>query len=240
MNRIPTILAALALGIAGAGQSRAAVNITTEASGAAGFSYWSPTIWTSFSNTGNVLLNAVPSSSAGDFAREQTTGIPAITDGIAAPLYQINDQPNWATNHAGLATTDSSNTVTYTFGTPVVLTSIELLGGWPDAGRSDAQFSAAYSTDGVNYTTLGTAAQNIGGTGAVAWRATLTDVTPTIGNNALITGLRFTFANGDNGYQGLTEIAAYGTAVPEPGACAFLGLALPVLLGSRRRARRAA
>ena len=238
MNRISTLFAALALGLAGAGESRAALNMPTEASGVVGFSYWSPGIWSSFTNTGNVLLNAVPSASTGDFAREQTTGIPAITDGIAAPLYQINDQPNWATNHAGLATTDASNSLTYTFGTPVVLTSIELLGGWPDAGRSDALFSVAYSTDGLNYTTLESTVQNIGGTGAVAWRATLTDATPTVGNNALITNLRILFAPGDNGYQGLTEIAAYGTAVPEPGVCGFLGLALPVLLGSRRRARR--
>lgn len=234
------LLAPLTLAATLATASAAVVADLNDQSGAGPFDPYSA----SFSTTNNVLygLTGAAVVSAGDFTLEGAGGVPALNDGVVGPI--DTSKSVFATVGNGTGSGANAGTmVTFTLSMPVQLSSIVAYGGWVDSGRDEQNFDVLYSTDNGQTFTLLTTVSNKPATSQglpSVVRTILTDDSGgALAEGAVITDLRFDFnwQNGklgvENGWTGLTELAAYAV-VPEPSAMA-LGLLGGLALLRRRR-----
>jgi hypothetical protein len=154
----------------------------------------------------------------GNFVRENSRGVAALTDGSVATAYgnQTAESP-----HAAYATAGANESVTYALTGIFNLSSIVVYGGWNDAGRDQQAYNVLTSSNAGNtFDFLGTIDINPGLQG--------TDITPVSNRVAFtedslpnldtgVTHVRLEFLAVENGYTGYTEIDVFGSQQFLPG-----------------------
>ncbi len=178
------------------------------------------------------LASAV--GSGGDFAKEGTGGVAALTNGA----FSITGTPQ---SNPELATGNNNSSVLFTLdltGAPqgYDISQIVGYGGWNDQGRDRQLYSIYYSVVGDSgFTFLGTANfDNPANPSQPSAISSNFDV-----SLGWVDAIRIDFLNGqENGYAGYGEFDVVGVAhVPEPGSAGLLMLGLGAII-ARRRARR--
>ena len=186
----------------------------------------------------NDLLNGLlPVFSTGDFTREDSTGLSALTDGTFDTQWGDGTP---ASSHTAWATAGAGDSVLYNLAGPSALSEVVIYGGWNDGGRDQQSYEVFISTNGVDFTSIGDVDTNPGlqgvDLGPIGVRVSFT---PAGGGlfASNVTNLRVDFRAVENGYVGIAEIDAIGTtaAIPEPGTAALLGLGMVGLSIVRRR-----
>ncbi|MDB6155078.1 MAG: Immunoglobulin subtype [Chthoniobacteraceae bacterium] len=214
--------------------AQAAVVVTTANQIGDGVNTFNPT-FTSINTAADLLYHLAPSASAGSFTLEISGGIPILNDGAFGPLTTgtVGSHPALATVGTGGG---AGTSLTYTLPTAKVLQSFVVYGGWNDNGRDQQLFNVSYSLDGTSFLPLGsvdfnpTVAEKL----QSATQVTFTDSTGSFAAGVPIKALTITYPNGvENGYAGVTEVAAY--AVPEPNSIALAVVGGTGLLGMLRR-----
>lgn len=213
-----------------------------------------------FSTANDALLGLSPTTVVGTPNADGGEARASVTDGnlLAVPS-SANSSVFMAAGTGGGVTE-----LVYALSQATQLSSIQVFGGWFDAGRSGVNFNVAFSTDGgitynnlydtsggyyITYGDTGdnqtgglssngtTYNRNIGGAGPITTLVDVTDASGLLGGGAQITDLEFTFGNNPagHGWGGLEQLVA--TSVPEPSSYVMLGLGggLLSLMALRRR-----
>ncbi|QDU55902.1 discoidin domain-containing protein [Aeoliella mucimassa] len=169
------------------------------------------------STTAGALTNDYPSPMG-----EVSTGVSAWTDGAIIGRYAgdadgdgntSNDIDDFAIIHDGYGTISTGGSVTYDLGSVYELSQVDIFFGWNDSGRDDTSFTLRSSVDGETYTTITSVSkmENQGGGDPVTNLYNIVDdASGAIAPFARY--LQLSSIDADNGYAGLLEIDAFGTA----------------------------
>ena len=214
----------------------------TLAAGAASATPVTTTVTTSntgFAVSGNDLINGRSGVVVGNLNSEESLGSnttgSALTDGgFGSVSIASGSNPGLVQIHAG-------TTITYTLPTTVAgfaISTINSYSGWRDTGRYQQDYDVwfAFASDPTLYVDMFTvAAHPSSGIDAMASTGGL--------NGALladhVVGVRFDFANVQNGFVGYRELDVIGVAsVPEPASLLLFGLGALALAGVRRKVAR--
>ncbi|MGA2747490.1 MAG: immunoglobulin domain-containing protein [Verrucomicrobiota bacterium] len=169
---------------------------------------------------GNLPTSSTTASSSDNFVNGNgggdCGGIPVLTDGLIGPVGGgINTAFAAGGNQAG-------ETVTYTLtgaANGYNLSSIVVYGGWQDDGRDEQAYTISYSTVSAPSTFITLEALShtaaLSGNDPNATRLTFTENggAPLAANVAAVK-FDFSTGNGENNWEGYSEICIYGTAVP--------------------------
>lgn len=179
--------------------------------------------------------SATLTSTAGNFQQESSAGVTVLTDGI----FGI---PNFSSSATG--GNNGGTLLIYTLdmaASPAgyTISNINVFGGWQDPGRDQQSYTVAYSTvltpdTYTDITTVNFSPPLSGGVGSAPVYTSVaisSDSGPLADN---VSKVRFTFNASENGYCGYRELDVIGTAVPEPGSLALLGLTALGLVRRRR------
>ena len=145
--------------------AQAAVMVTTEtdlaSSGPAHLTAYTPT-FTAGGPSGSDLLEGLSASSfSGNFEREGSAGLSALTDGSVQTYYHtthLNDAVDYLTTHSAYATGDDGSAgqeAVYDLGATIDLAEIVIYGGWNDGGRDQQNVDVLVSADNISFTSLG-------------------------------------------------------------------------------------
>ena len=222
--------------------AQAAVMVTTEtdlaSSGPAHLTAYTPT-FTAGGPSGSDLLEGLSAISSGDFQKEGSAGLSALTDGSVQTYYHtthLNDAVDYLTTHSAYATGDDGSAgqeAVYDLGATIDLAEIVIYGGWNDGGRDQQNVDVLWSADNVSFTSLGaTLGGNNGGNDPISHRNSITDDGGTLASG--VRYIKLDFGNVENNYTGYTEIDAFAV-VPEPSTTALLGLGGLALILRRRK-----
>jgi hypothetical protein len=166
----------------------------------------------------DILNGLAPSAAVGNYTRENSRGVAALTDGSVTTAYgnQTAESP-----HAAYATGGVNESVTYALSGIFNISSVVVYGGWNDAGRDQQNYNLLTSSDaGSTFNLLGSIDINPGIQG--------TDITPVSNRVAFtedslpnlatgVTHVRLEFLAVENGYTGYTEIDVFGSQQFLPG-----------------------
>lgn len=176
---------------------------------------------------GDLPTNSSPVTT---FQLENSTGVAALTNGTVATFYGTGTA---ASDHSAYATAgqdaNAGKFVEYGLGAKYDLSSIVVYGGWPDGGRDRQHYDVLTSTDGTNFSPLGSIDVNPGiqgtDTGPISTRVAFTeDTLPKLATG--VSHLRINFLDTENGWSGYTEVDVFGMVVPEPASVVLLGAGL--------------
>ena len=182
--------------------------------------------WDSTLATGDVLLGLTPttiSANEGQFQLENTAGTSILTNGASGPQYSL----------ANVATVHDGCTLVYTLSAAVTLDSIVIYSAWGNHNRTSLDVDVYYksSASDPTWTSLGNASNSTVSSGL--YDPMIVQVALSSLGDVSASQLEFVFHDaGANGYNGISEIAAY--AVPEPSTWAMLISGLGVLASARR------
>jgi hypothetical protein len=131
-------------------------------------------------------------------------------------------------NPSQVVTILSGAIITYTFSSPITVTSINTYVGWRDGGRENQDYTISYSLAGsaTDFLPLYSVAYDPPRTGDPSDTAvSLSDTSGTILDG--VAALQFSFPSVQNGYVGYRELNVEGTSdVPEPGTIVLTGILL--------------
>ncbi|WP_426193229.1 PEP-CTERM sorting domain-containing protein [Massilia sp. DWR3-1-1] len=180
------------------------------------------------SNTDLLQTQLATKLASGNFSIEGSNGTVAFNNGI----FGAQGNPG-----SGEAATGNGNSITFFLNGAYNLRSIDSYAGW-DAYRGGQSYNVFYATlaTPANYVLLASVFNDaIGaGIGNTNTRANIVSDSGYLASN--VTSLRFEFNNNlTEGYNGYREIDVQGSAVPEPGSMALLGLGLAGLAALGRR-----
>jgi hypothetical protein len=198
-------------------------------------------------SSSDLLQGRTPLAGFTSATQESSAGVAKWTDGSLSTIYakSTNVGQDQIDNHAAYGTvtanTTSTDTITYDLGGTYNLSEVNVYQGWNDSGRDSFTFTLLASADNVTYTPI----------------ATFTKLTPDNTNTnkkttpvtnqvnivddggAFIASnfryLRMNAIDADNGYAGMVEFDAFGTATPEPTSLGLLGIVGIAALRRRRR-----
>jgi hypothetical protein len=183
-----------------------------------------------FSSTGftvpgtNLLQNATVSINNASYIQPQE-GVATADLSILTDL-EFGDPG--LDNPSQVVTILSGAIVTYTFSSPIAITSINTYVGWRDGGRANQDYAISYSLAGspADFLPLYSVAYdpdlNINPADTAV---SLTDTSGTILDG--VAALQFSFPSVQNGYVGYRELNVEGSAdVPEPGTIVLTGVLL--------------
>lgn len=189
-----------------------------------------------FTVSGNDLINGLGGVVVGNLKSEENLGSntsgSALTDGGFGGVGIDNG------NNGGLVDIHSGTTITYALPTSVAgftVSTINTYSGWRDTGRYQQDYDVwfAFASNPTLYVDMFTvAAHPSSGIDALA---------STTGANGAaladhVVGVRFDFANVENGFVGYRELDVIGAAsVPEPASLMLFGLGALALVGVRRK-----
>jgi hypothetical protein len=206
---------------------------------------YTPSAFTASSS--DLLSGLTPLSATGNTTQEGAVGVSRWTDGSIATLYakQPNTGQNLIDNHVPYGTLTANPTLTppttaqvvYDLGGLYNLSSADVFAGWNDSGRDLFSFTLDTSADNVNYSPIGSFNKNGDNTGAITTPVTTKIDFVDDGGAPIASGVRYlrlTATDTDNGYAGMVEIDAQGTAVPEPASLAVLGMGGLLMMRRRR------
>jgi hypothetical protein len=207
----------MAMCMIGAAQGAVVTSVETDIA-PAGTGAYTPIFPSGGPSSSDILNGLLPTASIGNFTRENSTGVAALTNGSVTTAYgnQTAESP-----HAAYATGGVNESVTYALSGIYNLSSIVVYGGWNDAGRDQQHYNILTSSNaGSTFDLLGTIDVNPGVQG--------TDITPVSNRVAFtenslpnlktgVTHLRLEFLGVENGYTGYTEIDVFGTQQFLPG-----------------------
>ena len=240
-----TMSLAAAMGtLALATSAQAAVMVTTEtdlaSSGPAHLTAYTPT-FTAGGPSGSDLLEGLSAISSGDFQKEGSAGLSALTDGSVQTYYHtthLNDAVDYLTTHSAYATGDDGGAgagqeAVYDLGATIDLAEIVIYGGWNDGGRDQQNVDVLVSADNISFTSLGATLGGNGNSnsGPISHRNSITDDGGTLASG--VRYIKLDFGNVENNYTGYTEVDVF--AVPEPTTTALLGLGGLALILRRRK-----
>ena len=219
--------------------AQAAVMVTTETdlapSGPGHLTAYTPTFTAGGPSDSDLLEGLSAISSSGDFEREGSAGLSALTDGSVQTYYHtthLNDAVDYLTTHSAYATAGGGEEAVYDLGATIDLAEIVIYGGWNDRGRDAQNVDVLVSDDNVSFTSLGaTLGGNSNHGSPISHRNSITDDSGTLASG--VRYIKLDFGGVENGYTGYTEIDAF--AVPEPSTTALLGLGGLALILRRRK-----
>jgi hypothetical protein len=164
-----------------------------------------------FTNPGTddlILGNSGTSIALNNFDTQNGWTVANLTDGDAQGPLAVG-------NGAGVYTLIGNNaTITYNLGTPCTVTGVQTWTGWAGGGRDNQNYTVLYSTNGTDFITLWTVANNPNqGYG--------NSVLLTINNLPNVVAMRFNFGNQQNGGVAYNELAVYGVNPFPPQAPEF-------------------
>jgi hypothetical protein len=211
-------VALIALCLTRAAQGVVVTSVETDIAPSGGTGAYTPVFPSGGPSSTDILNGLLPSAAVGNFTRENSTGVAALTNGSVATAYgnQTAESP-----HAAYATGGAGESVTYALSGIYNLSSIVVYGGWNDAGRDQQAYNILTSSNaGSTFDFLGTIDINPGVQG--------TDITPVSNRVAFsedtlpnlktgVTHVRLEFLGVENGYTGYTEIDVFGTQQFLPG-----------------------
>jgi hypothetical protein len=207
----------VALCVTGAAQGAVVTTVETDIA-PDGSGAYTPVFPSGGPSSSDILNGLAPSAAVGNFTRENSRGVAALTDGSVATAYgnQTAESP-----HAAYATAGANESVTYALSGVYNLSSIVVYGGWNDAGRDQQAYNVLTSSNaGSTFDLLGTIDINPGVQGTditpVSNRVAFTeDTLPNLKNG--VTHVRLEFLGVENGYTGYTEIDVFGSQQFLPG-----------------------
>lgn len=211
-HRLSLAFVACTFAACGVAAGAVVTSVETDIAPAGGTGNYTPTFPSGGPSSTDLLNGLSPTAQVGDFTRETSTGVAALTNGSVQTAYgnQMATSP-----HAAYATAGANDSVTYALSGIYNITSLVIYGGWNDAGRDQQAYNVLTSNDaGATFTPLGTIDVNPGLQG--------TDVTPVSNRVAFtndagpnlatgVTHIRLDFLAVENGYTGYTEIDVFGT-----------------------------
>jgi hypothetical protein len=140
-------------------------------------------------------------------------------------------------NPSQVVTISSGAIITYTFSSPIAITSINTYVGWRDGGRANQDYTISYSLAGspADFLPLYSVAYDPDlGIDPADTAVSLTDTSGTILDG--VAALEFSFPSVQNGYVGYRELNVEGSAdVPEPGSIVLTGMLLLAWIFPARR-----
>lgn len=225
--RIQTTVATLALaGVTMIAQAVPVITTDSQTNGTSSLPH------TYVPSSADLLNGLTPSAEAGTFTLETAGGTPVLTDGaFPSPILGL---PNFQFGAFATGGNGGGTSVTYTLALARDIASINVFGGWQDAGRDQQSYSIFYSTAVAPGTFLPLTTVDFNPPATTfpqVTRVTITDTTGTLAAN--VQALRFDFGATENGYSGYAEIDAF--AVPEPGSAAIVVAGLSMVGALRRR-----
>ncbi len=193
-------------------------SVETDIAPAGGSGFYTPAFPSGGPSSTDIINGLLPSAQFGNFTRETSAGVVALTNGTVQTAYGNQTADSL---HAAYATGGDGEFVTYALSGIYNLTSIVIYGGWNDAGRDQQRYDVLTSADaGATFTPLGSIDINPGLQG--------TDVTPVSNRVAFtddsgsnlatgVTHVRVNFLAVENGYTGYSEIDIFGSQQFLPG-----------------------
>lgn len=134
----------------------------------------------------------------------------ALTNGLFGNATPSADKANVVTTRTNATAQYDLNLTTNPTG--YILSSIEVFGGWNDAGRDRQRFDVFYQPlAGGNFIQI--ASVNFNPTGGTPSN-TFVNITALGLNNIAVRAVRFTFPDQENNYDGYREISVFGTVAP--------------------------
>ena len=211
-------VAIIALCVIGAAQGAVVTSVETDIAPSGGTGAYTPIFPSGGPSSTDILNGLLPSASVGNFTRENSTGVAALTNGSVSTFYGNQTAESI---HAAYATGGVNESVTYALSGIYNLSSIVVYGGWNDAGRDQQHYNILTSDDaGSTFDFLGTIDINPGVQGThitpVSNRVAFTeDSLPNLATG--VTHVRLEFLGVENGYTGYTEIDVFGAQQFMPG-----------------------
>ena len=211
-------VAIIALCVIGAAQGAVVTSVETDIAPSGGTGAYTPIFPSGGPSSADILNGLLPSASVGDFTRENSTGVAALTNGSVSTFYGNQTAESI---HAAYATGGVNESVTYALSGIYNLSSIVIYGGWNDAGRDQQHYNILTSDDaGSTFDFLGTIDINPGVQGThvtpVSNRVAFTeDSLPNLATG--VTHVRLEFLGVENGYTGYAEIDVFGAQQFMPG-----------------------
>jgi hypothetical protein len=211
-------VAIFALCVLGFAQGAVVTSVETDIAPSGGTGAYTPIFPSGGPSSSDILNGLLPSASVGNFTRENSTGVAALTNGSVSTFYGNQTAESI---HAAYATGGVNESVTYALSGIYNISSIVVYGGWNDAGRDQQHYNILTSSNaGSTFDFVGTIDINPG--------VQNTHVTPVSNRVAfsddslanLATGathVRLEFLGVENGYTGYTEIDVFGAQQFMPG-----------------------
>jgi hypothetical protein len=165
----------------------------------------------------DLLMGLSPSSSSGNFAVDGCGGTPVLTDGsigyLGAGVGSLASGGNGA---------EGSNVVYTLTGSPngYNITQLVTYGGWTDGGRDEQSYTFYYATaqspsNWIPLTTVVYLPPNPHGYPDMS-RVTTSSTSGPLAQNVVAVRFNFATPGGENGWEGYSELALYGTAASAP------------------------
>jgi hypothetical protein len=193
-------------------------SVETDIAPGGGSGFYTPVFPSGGPSSTDIINGFLPSAQQGNFTRETSAGVVALTNGTVQTAYGNQTADSL---HAAYATGGDGEFVTYALSGIYNLTSIVIYGGWNDAGRDQQRYDVLTSNNaGSTFTLLGSIDINPGVQG--------TDITPVSNRVAFtndagpnlatgVTHVRINFLGVENGYTGYSEVDIFGTQQFLPG-----------------------
>ncbi len=145
-----------------------------------------------------------------------------------------------AIDHAGYASVNSGDLVTYNLGGLYNLSQVDVFSGWNDSGRDDFSFNLLVSSDGVAFSQIATYLKLVeNNTGAINEPITSLHSIADDGGADIASAVQYvqiSVFNADNNWAGIAEVDVFGSrVVPEPSSISLLGLVCFAAMGIRRK-----